>query len=113
MLAVLLVLQGMSSREAIRRVRCSYCDEAIESREQMAMIRRLAASDLSLRFIPEPLTRRGPLTSRMLSQGVPHTGGHLVTVTGAPMLLARLTFHQSVGKFLSVQAGGRWCSPLS
>jgi protein-tyrosine phosphatase len=41
-IAVLLVLQGMSPREAIRRVRRSYCDEAIESREQAAMIRRFA-----------------------------------------------------------------------
>jgi protein-tyrosine phosphatase len=40
-LAGLLVLQGMSPREAVRRVRRSYCDEAIESPEQTAMIRRL------------------------------------------------------------------------
>jgi protein-tyrosine phosphatase len=41
-LAGLLVLQGVSPREAVRQVRRSYCDEAIESREQTAMIRRLA-----------------------------------------------------------------------
>jgi protein-tyrosine phosphatase len=40
-LAGLLVLQGLNSREAVRRVRRSYCDEAIESREQASMIRRL------------------------------------------------------------------------
>jgi hypothetical protein len=40
-LAGLLVLQGMAPREAVRRVRRSYCDEAIESKEQASMIRRL------------------------------------------------------------------------
>jgi protein-tyrosine phosphatase len=40
-LAGLLVIQGMNPREAVRRVRRSYCDEAIESREQASMIRRL------------------------------------------------------------------------
>lgn len=40
-LAGLLVLQGMEPREAVRRVRRSYCDEAIESKEQASMIRRL------------------------------------------------------------------------
>lgn len=41
-LAGLLVLQGISPREAVRRVRRSYCDEAIESQDQTAMIRRFA-----------------------------------------------------------------------
>jgi protein-tyrosine phosphatase len=41
-LSGLLVLQGMGPREAVRRVRRSYCDEAIESREQASMVRRLA-----------------------------------------------------------------------
>ena len=41
-LAGLLVLQGMTPREAVRRVRRTYCDEAIESPEQTSMIRRLA-----------------------------------------------------------------------
>jgi hypothetical protein len=40
-LAGLLVLQGISPREAIRRVRRTYCEEAIESAEQSAMIQRL------------------------------------------------------------------------
>jgi len=41
-LAGLLVLQGLSPQEAIRRVRRTYCVEAIESAEQSAMIRQLA-----------------------------------------------------------------------
>jgi hypothetical protein len=41
-LAGLLVVQGMSAREALRKVRRSFCDEAIESDEQVKMIRRLA-----------------------------------------------------------------------
>jgi hypothetical protein len=42
-LAGLLVLQGLSARSAIRRVRRAYCEEAIESREQEAFVRDLAA----------------------------------------------------------------------
>jgi len=41
-LASLLVLQGLSARSAIRRVRRAYCEEAIESREQEAFVRSLA-----------------------------------------------------------------------
>ncbi len=41
-LAGLLVLQGLSPQEAIRRVRRTYCEEAIESAEQSAMIQQLA-----------------------------------------------------------------------
>jgi protein-tyrosine phosphatase len=39
--AGLLVLQGLSPRSAIRRVRRAYCEEAIESREQEAFVRDL------------------------------------------------------------------------
>ncbi|MGH2693311.1 MAG: protein-tyrosine phosphatase family protein [Actinomycetota bacterium] len=41
-LAGLLVLQGLTPRGAIRRVRRSYCDEAVESRDQAEMLRRFA-----------------------------------------------------------------------
>jgi protein-tyrosine phosphatase len=41
-LAGLLVLQGLSPRSAIRRVRRAYCEEAIESREQEALVRDIA-----------------------------------------------------------------------
>jgi protein-tyrosine phosphatase len=41
-LAGLLVLQGLSARSAIRRIRRAYCEEAIESREQEAFVRSLA-----------------------------------------------------------------------
>ena len=41
-LAGLLVLQGQSARSAIRRIRRTYCAEAIESREQEAFVRGLA-----------------------------------------------------------------------
>jgi hypothetical protein len=41
-LAGLLILQGLTPRGALRRVRRSYCDEAVESREQAEMLRRLA-----------------------------------------------------------------------
>ena len=39
-LASLMVLQGTAPREAMRKIRRTYCEEAIESREQMAMVRR-------------------------------------------------------------------------
>jgi protein-tyrosine phosphatase len=41
-LAGLLILQGLTPRGALRRVRRTYCDEAVESREQAEMLRRLA-----------------------------------------------------------------------
>jgi protein-tyrosine phosphatase len=41
-LAGLLVLQGLSARSAIRRVRRAYREDAIESREQEAFVRDLA-----------------------------------------------------------------------
>jgi protein-tyrosine phosphatase len=41
-LAALLVLQGVSAREAVRRVRRRYCGEAIESVQQADMVRHLA-----------------------------------------------------------------------
>jgi hypothetical protein len=41
-LAGLLVLQGLTPRGALRRVRRTYCDEAVESREHAEMLHRLA-----------------------------------------------------------------------
>lgn len=40
-LAALLILQGMSYRAAVRRIRRSYCRDAVESLEQSSMLRRL------------------------------------------------------------------------
>jgi rhodanese/phosphatase family protein len=40
-LAGLLIMQGLSQSRAVQKIRREYCDEAIETRSQMQMLRRL------------------------------------------------------------------------